>query len=218
VHGGTLLLDDVGSLPLSLQAMLLRVLQERTFERVGGSHSLHADVRIIASTHQRLSDLVETRVFREDLFYCLHVVPVVVPPLRERQEDLPLLVRHFLAKYNQAFGRQVPGITRDALAVLGRYSWPGNVRELENLIARLVASSRSRVLEVWDLPAEIHATSHRLLHLPMVVAEVERHTLEGALRQAQGNRSEAARLVGMSRANFYRKLKRYGLLPLAREG
>jgi DNA-binding NtrC family response regulator len=157
-HGGTLLLDDVGSLRPEVQATLLRVLQERTLERVGGRHPLCVDVRIVASTNQPLHHLVETRLFRADLFYRLHVVPLYVPPLRERQEDIPLLVRHFLAHYNQMFGRHVPGMTLAALAALDCYAWPGNVRELEHLIARLVATNQSQVLDVSDLPPEIRAT------------------------------------------------------------
>jgi DNA-binding NtrC family response regulator len=156
-HGGTLLLDEVGSLRLDAQAKLLRVLQEQTFERVGGHQTLRVNVRIVASTNQDLRHLVEARAFREDLFYRLHVVPIRVPPLRERRDDIPLLVRHFLAHYNQVFGRHVPGLTLAALAVLGRYAWPGNVRELEHLIERLVATSRPRVLDVADLPPELCA-------------------------------------------------------------
>jgi DNA-binding NtrC family response regulator len=155
-HWGTLLLDEVGSLRPEAQATLLRVLQERTFERIGGQQPLHVDVRVVASTNQDLAHLVEARLFREDLFYRLNVVPLRVPSLRERREDIPLLVRHFLAHYNQVFARHVPGLTLDALAVLGRYPWPGNVRELEHLIARLVATSRPRVLDVADLPPELH--------------------------------------------------------------
>ncbi len=138
-HRGTLLLDEVGSLRPEVQATLLRVLQERVVERVGGHQSLAVDVQLV----------------REDLFYRLNVVPVHVPPLRDRREDIPFLVRHFLAHYNRVFGRTLPGLTFAALTVLARYSWPGNVRELEHCIARLVATSRPRVLDVADLPSEI---------------------------------------------------------------
>jgi len=154
-RGGTLVLDEVGSLHLAVQATLLRVLQERTFERVGGHQTLHTEVRVVATTNQDLHHLVEARAFRENLFYRLNVVPIQVPPLRERRDDIPLLVRHFLAHYNQMFGRRVPGMMLEALAVLERYPWPGNVRELEHLIARLVAISLPRVLDVADLPPEV---------------------------------------------------------------
>jgi len=131
------------------------VLQERVVERVGGHQSLAVDVRLVATTNTDLRQLIEARTFREDLFYRLNVVPVHVPPLRDRREDIPFLVRHFLAHYNRVFGRTLPGLTFAALTVLARYSWPGNVRELEHCIARLVATSRPRVLDVADLPSEI---------------------------------------------------------------
>ena len=154
---GTLFLDEIGSLRLEVQATLLRVLQERTFERVGGEEALHVDVRVIAASNQDLRQQVAMGRFREDLFYRLQMVPLVVPPLRDRIEDIPLLVRHFLRKYNQAFGRHVPGLTLEALAALGRHPWPGNVRELEYLIARLVATSRPRQIDVADLPVEFRS-------------------------------------------------------------
>ncbi len=154
-HRGTLLLDDVGSLRPEVQATLLRVLQERVVERVGGHQSFSVDVRLVASSNTDLRQLIEARTFREDLFYRLNVVPVHVPPLRDRREDIPFLVRHFLAYYNRVFGRTIPGMTFAALTVLARYPWPGNIRELEHCIARLVATSRPRVLDVADLPSEI---------------------------------------------------------------
>ena len=157
-HRGTLLLDEVGSLRPEVQATLLRVLQERVVERVGGHQTLAVDVRLVASSNTDLRPLVEARTFREDLFYRLNVVPVHVPPLRDRREDIPVLVRHFLAYYNRVFGRAIPGMTLAALTVLARYPWPGNVRELEHCIARLVATSRPRVLDVADVPAEIRGT------------------------------------------------------------
>jgi len=132
-HTGTLLLDEVGSLRLDLQAKLLRVLQERAFERVGGSKTIRTDVRIVAASNQDLRQMVAAHTFRDDLFYRLNVIPLYVPPLRDRREDIPLLVNHFLAKYNKAFGRQVHGFTSASLALLTQYHWPGNVRELENV-------------------------------------------------------------------------------------
>ncbi len=153
-QGGTLFLDEVGSLRPEVQATLLRVLEERAIERVGGEQPLPVDVRVVAATNQPLQALVARGTFRDDLFYRLQMVPITVPPLRERLDDLPLLVRHFLHRYNQAYGRTVPGCTRAALAAFERYPWPGNVRELEYLLARLVAVSRSHVLDVADLPPE----------------------------------------------------------------
>src|SRR5262249_7847620 len=152
---GTLFLDEVGSLRLDLQAKLLRVLQEREFERVGGSKTIRTDVRIIAASNQDLRHMVAERTFRDDLFYRLNVVPGHVPPLRERREDIPLLVKHFLAKYNTAFGRQVQGFTPEAVAILTQYHWPGNVRELENMVERLVVISRQHLLDVEDMPLDL---------------------------------------------------------------
>ena len=146
-HTGTLYLDEVGCLRLQSQAMLLRILQGHDFYRVGGVHFLRVDVRVVTSTNQNLQELVAAGTFREDLFYRLHVVPIHVPPLRERLEDLPLLVDHFLQRYNTAYGRQVQGITAEALTMLCQHPWPGNIRELEHLIARLVATSYQRILD-----------------------------------------------------------------------
>jgi DNA-binding NtrC family response regulator len=148
---GTLCLDEVGSLSLVGQATLLRVLQEHTFQRVGGMQTLHADVRVIATANHDLGQRVDAGLFRQDLFYRLHVVPIAVPPLRERREDIPLLLQHFLHQYNQRYQRQVLGVTVAALTVLQQYHWPGNVRELEHLVARLVAQSP----RVWLAPEDI---------------------------------------------------------------
>ena len=147
-HTGTLLLDDIGALPLVGQAALLRVLQERAFERVGGETTLGVDVRIIAATNPSLPQLVTAGTFRADLFYRLQVVPLYVPPLRERRQDLPLLVAHLLTMYNAEYGRTLQGITATAMQALCHYSWPGNVRELEHLIARLVALNRTSLIEL----------------------------------------------------------------------
>jgi DNA-binding NtrC family response regulator len=154
-HTGTLFLDEVGSLSPAVQAALLRVLQERTVERVGSARPFPVDVRLVAATQQELAQLVAVGAFRADLFYRLHVVPLRVPPLRERRDDIPLLVAHFLSTYNRAYRRQIPGFTAEALAALVRYPWPGNVRELEHVIARLVALAAPHWLEVGDLPREV---------------------------------------------------------------
>jgi DNA-binding NtrC family response regulator len=154
-HTGTLFLDEVGNLPRAAQGALLRVLQDRTVARVGSERPFPVDVRLVAATNQDVPRLVDAGTFRADLWYRLHVVPLWVPPLRERPEDIPLLVDHFLRHYNQAYGRQVPGVTPAALTVLTRYPWPGNVRELEHVLARLVALGGQAVLDVPDLPPEV---------------------------------------------------------------
>jgi len=150
-HRGTLFLDEVGGLPLPAQAALLRFLQERTVERVGGEQSQRVDVRVVAATNQELQPHVATGIFRADLFYRLNVVPLHVPPLRARPEDIPLLLQHFLHRYSAAYGRPVPRLTAPALAALRECPWPGNVRELEYLVARLVAISEQQVLDVEEV-------------------------------------------------------------------
>ncbi|MGH9679653.1 MAG: sigma-54 interaction domain-containing protein, partial [Candidatus Acidiferrales bacterium] len=146
--GGTIFLDEVGDIPLELQPKLLRVLQEQEFERVGSMHTIHADIRMVAATNRDLNEMVAARTFRSDLFYRLHVFPIVVPPLRERQEDIPALVRYFVQKYARHMNRTIETIPAETLDILARYSWPGNIRELENLIERAVILSPGSVLRV----------------------------------------------------------------------
>jgi two-component system, NtrC family, response regulator AtoC len=213
-HTGTLFLDEVGSLRLDLQAKLLRVLQEREFERVGGSKTIRVDVRIVAATNQDLRQMVAERTFRDDLFYRLNVVPVHVPPLRERRDDIPLLVDHFLTKYNKAFRRSVQGFTSEALAALSQYHWPGNVRELENIIERLVAISNQRILDIEDIPLDL--LPPRSINDAEAVtadpdfrqakAEFERSYLIKTLEQHGWNQSEAARSLGIHRNTLLSKM------------
>ena len=154
-QGGTLFLDEIGTLKAELQAKLLRVLQEREIERVGGTRRIGLDVRIIAATNADLKRAVATQTFREDLYYRLNVVPIAVPPLRSRREDVGLLVDHFIAKYNRQFGKRIAGVSAEALAALTDYDWPGNVRELQNIIERSVALVESPLIQIGDLPVEI---------------------------------------------------------------
>jgi transcriptional regulator with PAS, ATPase and Fis domain len=153
-HTGTIFLDEVHSLPLSVQAKLLRVLQERTFERVCGTYPIHVDVRVVATSNKDLSAMVPAGTFRDDLFHRLNVLPLHVPPLRARADDIPLLVQHFLQKHGLATTGQAPQLTPAAYAVLARYPWPGNVRELEHVIMRLVSFHGPRTFDVIDLPPQ----------------------------------------------------------------
>jgi two-component system response regulator AtoC len=211
---GTLLLDEVGSLRLDLQAKLLRVLQEREFERVGGSKSIRVDVRIVAASNQDLRQMVAERTFRDDLFYRLNVVPVHVPPLRDRREDIPLLVHHFLTKYNKAFGRQVQGFTPEALAIVTHNHWPGNVRELENVVERLVVISRHRILDVVEMPLELLSVRGQLANdlfatgtdLRQAKAEFERHYILQTLEKHGWNQTEAAKRLGIHRNTLLTKM------------
>jgi transcriptional regulator with PAS, ATPase and Fis domain len=152
---GVLFLDEIGSLRLEMQAKLLRILQEREFERVGGTKTVRIDVRIVAASNEILFDMVKAKAFREDLYYRLNVIQILVPPLRERKDDIPMLIDHFLAKYNREFNRKVQGFNQAAMQALVHYYWPGNVRELENVIERLVAINASGVLDMDDLPMDL---------------------------------------------------------------
>lgn len=220
-HTGVLFLDEIGSLRLDMQAKLLRVLQEREFERVGGSKTVRVDVRIVAASNEDLKQLVADKAFREDLFYRLNVVPVHVPPLRERKDDIPLLAEHFLAKYNKAFNRHVQGISPAALSSLNHYHWPGNVRELENVIERLVAISNHDVIGMDDLPLDLvsgrdHAADKIFSSgagLREAKAEFERHYILKALEKSRWNQTEAAKWLGVHRNTLLGKMESLHIRP-----
>jgi transcriptional regulator with GAF, ATPase, and Fis domain len=218
---GTLFLDEIGDISLDVQTKLLRVLQEKTFERVGSSESLQVDVRLVAATHQDLERLIREGRFREDLFYRLNVITLTVPPLRDRSEDLPELANHFLKTYAARSGKAVGQIDDEALIALRGYRWPGNVRELENAIERAVVVSDGPVLTASDLPAEVlqpaDATAFHGGGWGLRAERQERHKRERdalvrALSSASGNKAEAARLLGMARSTLVSRLKKYRLL------
>jgi transcriptional regulator with PAS, ATPase and Fis domain len=215
-HTGTLLLDEVGTLRLDLQPKLLRALQEREIERVGGDRAIRVDVRIVANTNTDLRQAVAAGRFREDLFYRLHVVPIAVPPLRERREDVAPLARHFLAKYSRQFGKPVTDLSPGALEALERYHWPGNVRELENIMARSVALASEPVVQLDQIPLDValapaEPTAEDQLNLREARHEVERLLILRALDRASGNQTVAARLLGMHRNTLLVKLAQLGL-------
>ncbi len=222
-HGGTLFLDEVGTLRVDLQAKLLRALQEREIERLGGGRSIPVDVRIIAATNVDLRAAVRARTFREDLFYRLNVVPLTIPPLRARKDDIPILVDHFLRKYSREFKKDVRGISRGALPALQAYDWPGNVRELENIIERSVALATHPVVRLDDLPVDlaIHEVNQRAggdggqAALPLHEARdrFEQAYVLRALERENWNRSRAARLLGMHRNTLLARLAAWGLRP-----
>ena len=220
---GTLFLDEIGDISLATQIKLLRVLQERTFERVGGSRSLSVDVRIIAASNADLEEAVRARRFREDLYYRLHVVPIVLPPLRERREDIPLLVGHFLQRFN-AENRKALKISSPAMDLIVGYNWPGNVRELENCIERMVVMARREIIAPEDvpLPVNIHMPTPppRVFFpeptastLPKAVADIERERLLEALRRSGGVQTRAAALLGITPRQLGYKLKKYHIAP-----
>jgi DNA-binding NtrC family response regulator len=219
--GGTLFLDEIGELPLSLQVKLLRILQEREITPVGDSRVRSVDVRIIAATNRDLEAMVREGLFRNDLYYRLEVLPIKLPALRERPDDIPVLARHFLESTNRRFGRQVV-IGEEPLALFRLYAWPGNVREMENLVERLVVLNRTGTITVDDLPprlrgavaaAEVTAAAGDLargaIDLPATMSAIEGTLIEQALRQAGGNKTRAAGLLGLSRTTLLDKLKRH---------
>ncbi|MBI3325668.1 MAG: sigma 54-interacting transcriptional regulator [Nitrospinae bacterium] len=222
-HGGTVFLDEIGEMPLEMQVKLLRVLQEHQVVRLGGLAPAPVDFTVIAATNRAVEAMATRGEFRRDLLYRLDVMRIAIPPLRERPEDIRPLVADYWERKSRELGKEIR-LSEAALRLLEQYSWPGNVREVVNMVERLLVSATKFVIEPEDLPLSLwqERTEETLpsprLHLATVVAEVERHTIEKALRQAQGNHNEAARLVGISRASFYRKLKRYGLLRAAPPG
>jgi DNA-binding NtrC family response regulator len=212
--GGTLFLDEIGDLPLHLQAKLLRVLQEKEFERVGSSHSLKVNVRVLSATHRDLEALIESGKFREDLYYRLNVVTILLPPLRERRQDLPAFMDHFLRVFAQKNGKTIRGFTREAREVLLRYDYPGNVRELENLIERAVVLTRDDVIDRSDLPLTVDASEKpddKETSLTAAVEGLERRMIKEALARAGGIQTRAAELLGLTERALRYKLHKYGL-------
>ena len=209
-HRGTLVLDEIAYLPIDAQAKLLRVIETREFERLGGRGTIKVDARLIALTNVDLTDAVRRRDFREDLFYRLNVVQIRVPPLRQRREDLPALIRSFLKNYAAKHGRPVAGIAPTALALLREYEFPGNVRELANTIERAVIVSTGERLEERDLPAAVSAAVklQQRREQPSTLAEIEAEYVSEVLAATKGNKTEAARILGISRKNLYERIAR----------
>jgi two-component system, NtrC family, response regulator AtoC len=223
-EGGTLFLDEIGTLKPELQVKLLRVLQEREIERVGGGRPIRTDVRIMAASNSDLRRAVASGAFREDLYFRLNVVRVVVPPLREHREDIPLLVEHFVRRYNHQFNKRIEGMAPEALAVLHRYAWPGNVRELQNIVERSVALVEGAVIGPHDLPVDLFLPDLRdavrqaeMLPLREATEEFERQIVSRVLERVRWNQSEAARILGLHRNVLKTKLARWGLLGPGRD-
>ena len=214
--GGTLLLDEISEIDPSLQAKLLRVLQEREFERIGSAQTIKVDVRIVATTNRDLQSEVEEGNFREDLYYRLNVIEMALPSLRERKEDIPALVSSFIDRFNHENGKSVEGVRDDTLDLLSQYNWPGNVRELENYIERAVVVARGPVLEPSDFPAKLTNSPVGLqdqgLQVGMTVHEIERQLIMKTLEACRGNRTEAATMLGISTRTLRNKLHEYGAM------
>ena len=214
-QGGTLFLDEVAELPLDLQAKLLRVIQERNYIPVGGDHSINVDVRIVAATHRSLREEVKSGHFREDLMYRLRVVPLFIPPLRERREDISLLLWHFIHLHNAENVRKIEKIEPQAMRTLLDYGWPGNIRELHNVIEYAFAVGRGVTLRCSELPPEFRETRFTAqplsTQLQTQTPEQEAAAIRQVLEVSNGKITQAARLLGMSRATFWRKRKSYGV-------
>jgi two-component system response regulator HydG len=214
-QGGTIFLDEVGDLPLSAQAKLLRVLEEREVRRVGTVDPIIVDVRVVAATNRDLAGLVASGEFRDDLYYRLNVGTVHLPPLRHRLDDLEPLVRHFIIRCNERLGRSVSGVAPQALALLGRHSWPGNVRELANIIERAMVAAAGNVILPEHLPPLLRTQrpeAPAAVPAALTLEAAERDQILRALDAAGGKRIAAARLLGLSRRTLYRKLDRHGLV------
>jgi len=215
---GTLFLDEIGELSPVLQSKLLRVLQEKKFERVGGNSTLKADVRIIAATNRELEALIREGKFREDLYYRLNIFPIVVPPLRDRKTDIPLLADYFIEKYAREIGKEIERISTPAIELLMSYPWPGNVRELENCIQRAIILSTDGVIQSYHLPPSLQRggglpNSERRGALKTMVASYEQDIIIEELKRCRGNMAKAARILGMTERIMGLRIARYGIDP-----
>lgn len=217
-NGGTIFLDEIGDMPLNMQAKLLRVLQDRCFERVGGTRTLQVDVRIIAATNRNLEELIQRGEFRLDLYYRFSVITMEIPPLRERREDIPLLANHIMEKLSQRYGVEVEGLTPEVHHCFTNHSWPGNVRQLENVLEHAfnLLEEGEKFIGIFHLPERFVKEVGNNIDRPSatleeIMAEAEKKAILQALAATGGNRMEAANLLGIHRSGFYQKLKKYGI-------
>jgi len=215
-HRGTIFLDEISDMSLAMQAKILRVLQERSFERVGGTHSIKVDVRILAATNKDLKKLLSDGSFREDLYYRLKVVSISLPPLRKRKEDVPLLANYFLKKYSQKNNKNIRGISSSAMALLKGYEWPGNVRELENVIERAVALASKDIILPQHLPSDLGKGKKKMsdfFSINFSLYELEKILIENALKSANWDKKKAAEKLGIHRNTLYYKIKKFSISP-----
>ena len=229
-NGGTIFLDEIDTFVPSLQVKLLRVLQSGEFERVGDTKTAKVNVRVIAATNQDLSEAIKKGMFREDLYYRLHVISINVPPLRERKEDIPLLVQHFLDICNQRGNKKIAGVSKEAMDILAGYNWPGNIRELENIIERAVILAQGDAITKEELPDYLQAKETELASVAVsnnkegngkllkeALRNPEREIIRSALEQSGWNRKKTAENLGINRTTLYNKMKKYGLLDRDRQ-
>ena len=211
--GGTVFLDEIGDITPATQLMLLRFLQERRFERVGGEKTVEVDVRVVAATNKNLVDSMEKGVFRNDLYYRLNVIPINLPPLRERVEDIPLLSMQFVERFSKKVAKSVGGFSPEAMEALSRYSWPGNIRELENVLERTIVLAKNEQIGVDDLPVNLRKNLQPRSDLTLSLYEHERLYILKKLAECNWNKKLTASVLGINRSSLYSKLKRYGINP-----
>jgi two-component system nitrogen regulation response regulator NtrX len=223
--GGTIFLDEIGDMSLKTQAKVLRVLQEQTMEPVGGTNRIKVDARVLAATNKDLQTEIRNGHFREDLYFRLNVIPIFVPPLRERQEDIPLLAEHFMAEFAREYGRRIKGFDPTAMSILQHYQWPGNVRELRNVIERLMIMAPGEAISADDLgfldgngPSRASAAAAPTERITLHEARdrFERDLILRTLAEQQGNMSRTADVLGVERSNLYRKMRAFGIAPSRR--
>ena len=216
--GGSIFLDEIGEIPPTTQLLLLRVLQEKSFERVGGEETLEVDVRLIAATNRNLSQQIMEGRFREDLYYRLNVIPITVPPLRERRDDIPLLAKHFLELHATANSKAVRGFSEEVMQIFLDYDWPGNVRELQNVVEHAVILAKGEVIEAGDLPQNIKDTFPRAEADITSLKDTERNLILQVLQQTKGNKYQAAKTLGITRSTLYGKLRKHGITVSGKDG
>lgn len=220
-HGGTVFLDEIGDMPMAIQAKLLRVLEDRTFRRVGGVKDIHVDIRIVSATNCDLLAAIEEKLFRSDLYYRLQVIPIFLPPLRERRDDILVLARSFIANFNKEFGKDVRQISDEAEKVLVKYDWPGNIRELRNVIERAIILENDETMELEHLPRELVSRSAPTGGSPLIfnlpaegidIEDVERELIRQALDSSEGNQSKAAKKLNLGIDAFRYRMKKFKFL------
>ncbi|MBW2334838.1 MAG: sigma 54-interacting transcriptional regulator, partial [Deltaproteobacteria bacterium] len=223
---GTLFLDEIGDLSSHLQVRLLRVLQEKTYEPLGSNKTVHADIRIVAATNKDLTELIKRGHFREDLYYRINVVKITLPPLRERREDIPLLVDHFLERFNRLSGKEIAGVSQEALSILMAYDFPGNVRELENIVEHGTVLCQGGLIEGQHLPDYLQPAhsfketgNHKSVSSKRIKwVDMERGFILQVLRENNWNRKAAAKELGIGRQTLWRRVKRLNIKPLKQDG